>query len=79
MFDCEVRKTFLRIYSLGSECLCWAGVDAAGAGGAGVFPGRGFLQVRFWLPGKTSREGWLQAQGHLRCLRFKKVFPGRES
>jgi hypothetical protein len=34
------------------------------------FPGRGFLQVRFWLPGKTSREGYFS--------RFKKVFPGRE-
>jgi hypothetical protein len=33
------------------------------------FPGRGFLQIRKLLPGKTSREGDFS--------RFKKVFPGR--
>jgi hypothetical protein len=32
-------------------------------------PGKRLFQVRFWLPGKTSREEV--------SFRFKKVFPGR--
>jgi len=45
------------------------GVKRDFLGGVRGFPGRVNLQVRKWLPGKTSREGYF--------FRFKKVFPGR--